>query len=174
MVITPVARSAGNADVFGERQRLADRRPDGCGIGAHAIDPFARLAGARRGDPAHGGDHRRKLPHRADARDDVAELLCHDVAAGRASVLTASTSFARPGAVAGSRCHHCGDDVGRQRVELRSDAGARLRDPGDRRGVEHALRQGREQRDLVDEAKRGETRLGESARMRSPRAICRA
>ena len=78
MAVAPVAGPARDDAVLGQRQRLADRGADRRRIGAHSLDPLARLAGARRRDAAHGPDHRRQLPHRANARDDVAEPLRHD------------------------------------------------------------------------------------------------
>ena len=77
------------------------------------------------------------------------------------SARTASTSFARAASSHAPLAHDLGHRVGRERVELGGDPRPRLGDLCDRRGVEHAVGQRREQRDLVDETKRGEARLGE-------------
>ena len=76
-----------------------------------------------------------------------------------------------PHVAARSLRHDLGHRVRRERVELGRDARPRLDDLGDRRRVEHAVGERRQQRDLSTRrsvAKRGWAR---SARMRSPRAI---
>ena len=92
MAVAPVVAPPFGA-VVGERQSLADRSADGRSIGPHPFEPFARVTRANGSDAPHSADHRRKLPHRADARDDVGEPLRHD--SGPASARTASTNFFR-------------------------------------------------------------------------------
>ena len=161
MTVAALSRPERDAAVVGERQRLADRCADGRRIGAHAVDPLARLAGARRGDPAHRPDHRGELPHRAYARDDVAEPLGHDGPDAPTSARTASMRLARwasshapvammAATASGASASSC--------AAMRARASPTF---GDRRFIENAFRQRRQERHLIDEPQRREARLGE-------------
>ena len=98
-------------------------------------DPMRAMTSLRRSVMARRPDADER-PHRLD------KFCAHDVVAFAAR-------------------HHRRDRVGRERVELRRDPGARVRHGGDRRGVEDAVGKRREQSHLIDEAERREARLRE-------------